>query len=101
AFFKVEDADPTEYQIGIPQALRLMNAPRLNNPGLLRPLLEGRKSPSKVLETLYLRTLSRRPRPDEVARLTAYLGKFEAEPFKAYSDILWVLLNSSEFTTNH
>src|SRR5262249_44604113 len=30
-FFKVEDADPTEYQAGIPQALRLMNAPQLNN----------------------------------------------------------------------
>jgi hypothetical protein len=101
AFFKVEDADPTEYQVGIPQTLRLMNTPRLNNPGLLRPLLEGRKSPSEILEALYLRTLSRRPRPDEAARLSAYLNKFGGEPLKAYSDVLWVLLNSSEFTTNH
>jgi hypothetical protein len=101
AFFKVEDADPTEYQLGIPQALRLMNAPRLNNPGLLRPMLDARKGPSEVLESLYLRTLSRRPRSDEVTRLTAYLRKFEGEPVRAYSDVLWVLLNSSEFATNH
>jgi hypothetical protein len=101
AFFKVEDADPTEYQAGIPQALRLMNAPPLNNAGLLDPILKSGKDPEQVIAALYLRTLSRRPAPDELSRLTAYLHKFEGEPRKAYADVLWALLNSSEFTTSH
>jgi hypothetical protein len=100
-FFKVEDADPTEYQVGIPQALRLMNAPQMNNPGLLDPLLKSGKTPEQVIGALYLRTLSRRPTAPELSRLTTYLQKFQGEPRKAYADILWVLLNSSEFTTNH
>jgi hypothetical protein len=101
AFFKVEDADPTEYQIGIPQTLRLMNGPQLNNPALLEPLLKSAKGAGEVIENLYLRTLSRRPTPAEVSRLTAYLARFQGEPRKAYADLLWALLNSSEFTTNH
>ena len=55
----------------------------------------------EVIEILYLRTLSRRPTPAELSRLTAYVGKFERDPRKAYSDVLWALLNSSEFSTNH
>jgi hypothetical protein len=101
AFFKIEDADPTEYQAGIPQALRLMNAPQMNNPALLDGILKNVKSPEGVLDVLYLRTLSRRPTVGEVSRLRTYLEKFNGEPRKAYADVLWVLLNSTEFTTNH
>jgi hypothetical protein len=100
-FFKVEDADPTEYNVGIPQALRLMNGPQMNNPAVLDPLLKAGKGPAEILESLYLRTLSRKPRPEEVERLTAYVRKADGEPRKAYADILWCLINSSEFTVNH
>jgi hypothetical protein len=100
-FFKVEDADPTEYAVGIPQALRLMNGPQMNNPAVVDPLLRAGKPPAEVIEHLYLRTLSRRPRPQELARLTDYVHSFQGEPRKAYGDVLWTLLNCSEFAFNH
>jgi hypothetical protein len=102
AFFGVEDgSDPTEYQAGIPQALRLMNAPRLNNAAVLDRLTRAGNTPAQNIEQVYLAALSRRPSSTEVDRLTAHIQKHEKEPRKAYSDVLWALLNSSEFTLNH
>ncbi len=100
-FFKVEDADPTDYQVGIPQALRLMNGPQLNNPAIINPLLKARTPPDQIIEHLFLRTLSRRPTPKELSRLVAYVGQFRSEPLRAYGDILWTLINCSEFALNH
>jgi hypothetical protein len=101
AFFGIEEgADPTEYQAGIPQALRLMNSPQLNNNTKLNQFLKGDKKPNEVIEHLYLMTLSRRPTSAEYERLTTFVRKHK-EPRPAYNDILWALLNSSEFTMNH
>src|SRR5207244_4277128 len=43
---------------------------------------------------------SRRPTPAEVARLNSYIQKAGSAD-EASGDILWALLNSSEFTLNH
>lgn len=102
AFFQGdENADPTEYQAGIPQVLRLMNSPQLNNASMLAPLLKAGKTPEQVVEHLYLATLSRRPTAHERERTLALVRKNTSESRQAYGDILWVLLNSSEFTLNH
>ncbi|HEY7326528.1 MAG TPA: DUF1549 and DUF1553 domain-containing protein [Gemmataceae bacterium] len=102
AFFKGdENAEATEYQAGIPQVLRMMNSPQLNNTTMLTPILKSGKAPEQVLEHLYLTTLSRRPAGHELQRTLALVHKHEDEPRQAYGDILWVLLNSSEFTLNH
>ncbi|HEY7428923.1 MAG TPA: DUF1549 and DUF1553 domain-containing protein [Gemmataceae bacterium] len=101
-FFKGdENADPTEYQAGIPQVLRLMNSPQLNNAAMLNPILKAGKTPEQVVEHLYLATLSRRPTRPELDRTLSLVRKYPDEPRQAYGDILWVLLNSSEFTLNH
>jgi hypothetical protein len=101
-FFKGDDgADPTEYQNGIPQVLRLMNSPQLNNAGMLAPLLRNNTVPEKVVEHLFLATLSRRPNSAELDRTLALVRKYPNDAQKAYADILWALLNSSEFTLNH
>jgi hypothetical protein len=101
-FFKGEEnADSTEYQAGIPQVLRLMNSPQLNNASMLAPVLKSDKTPAQVVEHLYLATLSRRPTAHELERTLALVHKHADEPRQAYGDILWVLLNSSEFTLNH
>jgi Protein of unknown function (DUF1553)/Protein of unknown function (DUF1549) len=101
-FFKGDDAaDPTEYEAGVPQVLRLMNSPQLNNASMLAPLLKNNKTPAQVVEHLYLATLSRRPSPRELDRSLALVRKYPDEPRQAYADLLWVLLNSSEFTLNH
>ncbi len=100
-FFMVDEgADPTEYQAGIPQALRLMNSAQFNRPtGLLVEATKAGTSPAEVIEYLHLGAVSRRPTAEETQRLVEYVGKHE--PKQAYSDILWALLNSSEFALNH
>jgi hypothetical protein len=102
-FFMTEDgSDPTQYQAGIPQALRLMNAPQLTGgAAALEHALKASHSPAQVVESLYLATLSRRPTHAESQRLTDFVHKHGTEPRKAYRDILWALLNSSEFALNH
>jgi hypothetical protein len=101
AFFGIEDgADPTEYQAGIPQVLRLMNGPGFNNPGAVNRVLGG-KSGKEAVEKLYLATLSRRPTSEELTRVSSYVEKNPAETRQALADVLWALLNCSEFALNH
>jgi hypothetical protein len=101
-FFEAEDAtDPTEYQDGIPQALRLMNAPGLNNTFALNGLLRAGQSQEQILDRLYLATLSRRPTAGERERMSAYVAKHKSEAREGYADVLWVLMNCSEFVMNH
>jgi hypothetical protein len=101
-FFKGDDtAEATEYQGGIPQVLRLMNSPMLNNASMVAPLLKSGKAPRQIVEHLYLTALARRPTQHEMQRSLALVRKHANEPRQAYGDILWVLLNSSEFTLNH
>jgi Protein of unknown function (DUF1549)/Protein of unknown function (DUF1553) len=101
AFFNIEDADPTEYQVGIPQVLRLMNSAQMNNDSALAKILKDpRGQPAEVIQELYLGVLSRKPTPTETEILLAHVKK-QTEPKKGYADVLWALLNSSEFTLNH
>jgi hypothetical protein len=102
AFFNLdENVDPTEYQAGIPQALRLMNGAQNNNGATARARSIAReaKTPEKAIETLFLTTLSRRPTKAETEKMTTYIRK-QSDAEKAYADILWVLVNTSEFMLN-
>ncbi len=102
-FFRIEDgADPLEYQAGIPQALRLMNAPLLNNTNQLiqQAVTQGGNDPARVVEQLYLAILSRRPTPEESLRRVAYIRR-QDNARTAYGDLAWALLNCSEFALNH
>jgi hypothetical protein len=101
SFFHVEDANPLEYQVGIPQALRLMNSVQINRTEApIAAAMKAGKTPAEVFDRLYLTTLSRPARAEEVQRLTAYVDKHGATA-RTFGDILWAILNSSEFVTNH
>ena len=78
-----------------------MNSPQLNNAAMLTPILKAGNPPAKVIEQLFLASLSRRPTQPELRRTLALVHKYHNEPRQAYADILWALLNSSEFTLNH
>ena len=102
AFFRIkEEADPTVYEAGIPQALRLMNGPEFNRRSyLLDPKRLRDSKPADVIESLYLATLSRRPTDAEKDRLVDFVRDYQGKRSDAFADILWALLNSSEFTLN-
>jgi hypothetical protein len=86
-----------DYEAGIPQALRLMNSPIANNPATVRAIVGSASDPGEAIERIYLTALSRRPTSDERKTLTEYVNKSTTRT-TAYGDILWAVLNSSEFT---
>jgi len=102
-FFISENPDATEYEAGIPQVLRLMNSPMLNNTGpTVSEAMKGASTPQVVIERLYLTALARRPTEVEMTRRLAYVNRpGGGGAQQSYGDILWALLNSSEFTMNH
>jgi hypothetical protein len=108
AKFSAQDVR-TEHQTSILQALYLMNnkfvAARtsLDHNRSLHTIATARTSTARRIESLYLLALSRRPRPDESARLIKYVeeGGPSRDSRKALTDVFWALLNSSEFILNH
>ena len=88
------------------QALHMLNGQtahgRVEQGGVVQKLLAEQKlPPEKVIENLYLRTLSRKPTETEMSTLRGYLPTEPAEQKKVLDDIFWALLNSEEFMFNH
>jgi hypothetical protein len=107
----------TEYQTSILQALTLMNGKLTNEvtdpeahhgPPQTLTLIAVLDAPffdttAKQVEALYLATLSRKPRAEELERFVKFVDRAGAERDvkKALADVFWALLNSSEFILNH
>lgn len=70
--------------------------------GWLAELSQAKEKPSveELINQAFLRTLSRPPSADEVADCRQYFADSQ-EPAEALGDLLWVLLNTHEFVTNH
>src|SRR5262249_46690535 len=88
----------------IAQALHTLNGDLLSKKisdggGRIAQMLKVKKPIPEMVEDLYLATLSRPPRPEEVAKVQQYLT--ETNPGDALQDLLWALLNSREFLFNH
>lgn len=105
---------PTEFHTSILHALALMNGKLISDATSLdrsETLGAVANSPfmdtAERIETLYLAALARRPRPDELARLTRHVEGDRAGPAdaarynRALADVFWALLNSGEFMLNH
>ena len=104
--FAAGDDRPTERETSIPQALAIMNGTLVATATSLErgeTLVAVAEAPfldaSGRVETLFLAALARRPRPEESARLIAYVEA--REPRAALADVFWALLNSAEFKLNH
>ena len=101
--FGVDPSTPVDDVIGtIPQALFLMNSPAINNglkatkTSMLGDLLRSTPDNRAVLNVLYLRVLARSPNPREVHVCGKYL-EMVPDRAEAFEDILWGLINSTEF----
>ncbi|HQR07345.1 MAG TPA: DUF1549 and DUF1553 domain-containing protein [Gemmatales bacterium] len=104
-FFHAEaddDAGVTEeYGHGIPQVLKLMNDSQMNNiTVVITDMMKNSKTPEQMIQTLYLRILSRYATAKEITRMKKYL-EGDVMPQRAYRDMFWALMNSSEFMFNH
>ncbi len=87
----------------IPQALFLMNGPELNkglsarSPNtMLGKLLTDIKDDDALVAELYLRCLAREPNDEELETCRDYTRSVSNRA-EAYEDILWSLVNSTEF----
>jgi Protein of unknown function (DUF1549)/Protein of unknown function (DUF1553) len=102
AFFSTKEDldDNTEMGMGVPQFLRLMNSAQFNRPAAtVDRVMKDQKDPDKVIEGLFLATLSRRPTPEQAKKFAAYVAK-KSDPKDGYTGVLWVLVNSAEFICN-
>lgn len=95
-----------ELQGSILQALLMMNSPAVHamidasDPKNLVPfLLEEHPSDDEALEKLYQYVLARKPRGQELAQCREHIQQVGNRK-EAFEDILWCLLNTTEFLHN-
>ena len=86
------------------QVLYLYNSTELKakiaaDKGLLRGFLEAIKDDGKLVEELYLLTLTRFPRPQETARALEHV-RTAASRRAGFQEVLWSLCNHKEFLVN-
>lgn len=105
--FRTEfDFDPSldqeEVDGTIPQALFLMNNEVLNKhiqatrTSVLGRVLRECPDDAAAIDRIYLSTLARRPTERESSRCLAHIAASPTRP-EAFEDILWALINSTEF----
>lgn len=101
--FGVDPSTPNDDVLGtIPQSLFLMNSPQIHraiqaNPRtMLGQLLAEHPDDPEAIQALYLRVLARQPNADEIKTCRQYLTKV-GDRREAFEDILWALINSTEF----
>jgi hypothetical protein len=103
--FGMDPSTPNDDVLGtIPQALFLMNSPLLsrairgNGDTMLGELLASTADDRAVLDALYLRVLARRPNAKEVQVCSRYMEAV-GDRHEVFEDILWSLVNSTEFVS--
>ena len=106
AYYQAErTTPPVDKNVATPvQAMMMMTSPLVNKrikaEGTTRiaKLLQAGKSDDQVIEELFMATLSRHPKTDEVEVAKRVIAKDKTTGFE---DIQWALLNTTEFLVNH
>jgi hypothetical protein len=105
AFGDDEGAEVGEFAGTIPSALLMMNSQLLSNGTSANrmngfgELLAKHPNPADRIRVIFLSVLSRYPTSAESSRWSAHMGKAGGD--KGYEDLIWTLLNTSEFLFNH
>jgi hypothetical protein len=87
------------------QALHLINSPSLvkkisAGSGRLAKLLKSGSSDAALVDELYYATLCRPATDDEQRKIAQFVAESPSKQ-ETYEDLLWTLLNSTEFVFNH
>lgn len=98
----------TDLDVGVAQSLFFFNDGSLNDSlanargSLVRRITQQVRSPEEQIAYLYAAALSRLPSPEESRPLIEELASLPSQERAQYlEDVLWALLNSAEFRTNH
>jgi hypothetical protein len=103
--FDDPNSQPVDFQASIQQALMMMNgkfteeATSSTKSATVAAVIDSNRPMVRRIEELYLVTLSRKPRPQEARRLLDFAATGDSK--QVLRDILWSLLNSTEFILNH
>jgi hypothetical protein len=103
--FDDPNSQPVDFQASIQQALMMMNgkfteeATSPTKSATVAAVIDSNRPMVRRIEELYLVTLSRKPRPQEARRLLDFAATGDSK--QVLRDILWSLLNSTEFVLNH
>jgi hypothetical protein len=102
-FFGYDPSLPREeVSSSVPQALQLMNSPLIERmidarrPRGLGRLLQEISNDVDLVTELYLRCYSRPPSREELKQVLRHVRKSETRG-DGFEDVLWALINSSEF----
>lgn len=86
------------------QALHMLNGSTVHGKiaegGVIKQMLAEKKTPEEIIEKIYVRSLTRKPTPEEIAQLTEVV-KTAPNPDAGLQDVFWAVLNSREFIFNH
>jgi len=91
-------------EVTMPQLLHLQNGQTVVQKiraadGRLAKLLKSGLSDDKIIEELFLATLTRLPSPETLATIKKSLAEDQRE--EVFRDLFWALVNSKEFAFNH
>ncbi len=94
-----------DLELSMRQTLHLLNSSdvqnKINASPRLRQLMTEMPDDERVIEELFLITVSRFPTPQEKAKILSYLESLKPRRDQALQDLLWALLNTKEFVFNH
>jgi hypothetical protein len=90
-------------------AMKFMNNKRttgmmVSSWGLLQRCIQKKSGPVGRVEELFYALLGRPPSPDESRDFVDYITSqktLAVGDYRAYEDVFWTLVNSSEFMFNH
>jgi hypothetical protein len=74
--------------------------PRVSCGSTLNAFIKDKTPPSKVIEALFVRCLSRLPTEEELSGFQQMIPT-PPDNSRPYEDLVWALLNSTEFMFNH
>jgi len=91
--------DPT-----LSQALHMINGDtvqkKVTSGGLIKDRLAAGAKPEEIIETIYIRSLTRRPTTGEMEAMLGVVAE-AGNPQIGLEDVFWAVLNSREFVFNH